>query len=80
MKKKENEKAKNLLTSLIVSILVLGVIVAATFWYQDYKNVVFDKWVVIISDAVGFLVVFGIVYAFMKGPKKEKNEDTWDIK
>ena len=76
--KKKEKKGKYILISFLVALVLLALVTLAAFLYQSYKNVVFDKWMIIISDIVGFIIVFFITYLFIR-PKKVEKEDTWGI-
>ncbi|MBQ6153340.1 MAG: hypothetical protein IJJ15_06305 [Ruminococcus sp.] len=62
---------KELLIALIVSVVLLGIVIAATLIYQNYRHVQFEPIALIVADAVGFLITFAIVYHFVKRPEDE---------
>ena len=57
-----------MLVALIISLVLLGVVVGASFLYQSYRHVQFDLLWMIIGDAIGFLIIYAIVYHFIKKP------------
>lgn len=63
---------KELLIALIISVVLLGLVIGATFLYQSYRHVQFEPVAMIIGDAVGFFVVFGLVYHFLKKPDENR--------
>lgn len=76
---RKKEILKSLLISLIIAAVVLGAVIAFTFWFQGYKNTSFNPTIIIVSDIIGFIVVFFISFMNLK-PKKEYKEDTWGVK
>ena len=65
---------KELLISLAISLVLLGMVIAAAFIYQSYRNVQFEPVAMIIGNAVGFLIIFAIVYHFVKKPDYDNNK------
>lgn len=55
-----------MLLSLLIALGLLGLIVGISLWYQAYSGSAIDAKVMIITDAIGFLVMYGIVYHFLK--------------
>lgn len=68
---KKNSKKKAALIALIVSLVVLLLVIAATLIYEKLMFVQFDLKGLIIADAIGFLIVYAIVYHYEKPPKDD---------
>lgn len=64
---KTNRK-KALIVSLLVSLCMLLVVVGATAVFSRYTIYKFSMVGMVIGDAIGFLIVFAIVYRFMTKP------------
>ncbi len=71
MNQKKTSHRKELLIAFLVSLGLLGAVIGMTFWYQSYQNIRFEPVTLIISDAVGFLIIFGIIYHFLKKNHEE---------
>lgn len=63
-----------MLIALLISLGLLGVVIGLTAWYQGYKGSEIDTKVMVITDAIGFVIMYGIVYHFVKTPDEE---ETW---
>ncbi len=71
MKKTERDRRRRrreLLLSLLIAVVLLGVIVGLSFWFQHAYGIRFDTWIMVGTDAVGFLILFGIVHHFIRTP------------
>lgn len=78
-RKKKKGMLKSVLLSLLIAAVILGLVVAFTFWFQGYKNTTFNPTVIIVSDIIGFILVFFISFMNLR-PRKEYKEDTWGVK
>ncbi|MBQ3417560.1 MAG: hypothetical protein IJH32_06980 [Ruminococcus sp.] len=63
---------KEILISLIVSLCLLGIVIGVSFLYQSWRHVQFDLLWMFIGDAVGFLIIWAIVYHFIKKPDDDQ--------
>lgn len=75
MRNKKRSRGREMLISLAITVGLLLVIIGLTFWYQWYSGTAFDFMTLLITDSVGFLIMYGIVYHFVKTP--DDNEDNW---
>ena len=63
---KKKRHTKEALVALIISSVLLALVVFASFWYEKHFNVKFDTVGMIVSDAIGFLLIFSIVFHYEK--------------
>ncbi len=86
-KTKEKKKFpwKELLISFGITCALLGVVIGLTVWYQSslsgVASVLFE-WnttELIIGNAIAFLIMFLIIFHFVKKPKKKEQQESWKI-
>lgn len=72
--KKFNKKA--FLVALVVSLVLLVVAVAATLLFDYYNNSIqFDTLGLVLGHAIGFLLLFFIVYRYEAKEDTNNNDD-----
>lgn len=80
---KKESKLKALLLSFGITCLMLGAVIGLTIWYQTSvvtNSVVKWEWntpSVWIGNGIAFLIMFAIVYHFLK-PKKKESRENWN--
>lgn len=79
MEKKSKAKTilMDLLISFIIAVIVLGIVILATWFVQSQYQSLFimDKGIIITSDIIGFIVIFLIAFLFMRSGHKNKNKE-----
>ena len=71
MKGKKKVNWKEWLISLIITLVMLGLVMGAQYWYTSMTGIGFDiKWVWIGNLVGGFIMLF-IVHHFVKTPDKD---------
>ncbi len=79
-KAKKKIQWKAILISFGITCVMLGVVIGAFLWYSSYLsrngNVVWEGGMteLIIGNGIAFLVMFGILYHFIKKPKEDQQE------
>ena len=80
---KKGSRLKALLISFAITCAMLGAVIGLTIWYQSsvVTNAIV-KWEwntpsVWIGNAIAFLIMFAIVYHFVK-PKKQDQQENWN--
>jgi len=82
-KKKEKKKIqwKALLISFGATCVLLGIVIGLTIWFQNTsKTVIQWRWdmpELIIGNGIAFLIMFAIIYHFVKKPTKKDEQESW---
>ena len=72
MKENKNTRLKEWLISLIITLVMLGLVMGAQYWYTGMTGILFDtKWVWI-GNLVGGVIMIFIVHHFVKRPKDDQ--------
>ncbi len=78
--KKTKIQWKALLISFGITCVMLGIVIGLTVWYQSSLSstgkILFrwDATELIIGNGIAFLIMFAIIFHFVKKPKKDKYE------
>lgn len=83
-KEKKTIQWKALLISFGITCLMLGAVIGLTIWYQTsvVTNAIV-KWEwntpsVWIGNGIAFLIMFAIIFHFVKKPKKKEPQENWN--
>ncbi len=89
MSKKTEKKSKiqwkALLISFGITCVLLGIVIALTIWYQTSvvtNQIVKWEWntpAVWIGNGIAFLIMFLIIFHFVKKPKEKEQQESWKI-
>ncbi len=63
---KKKRHTKEALVALGISSVLLALVIFASIWYENHFNVKFDTIGMIVSDAIGFVLVFFIIFHYEK--------------
>ena len=68
--KKKNRNLRALLISLGITLVLLAVVMGMAWWYQNATGMELDAKGIWIANGIGGLLVFLILYHFIKKPKE----------
>lgn len=85
MRKKKEKKIqwRALLISFGITCVMLGIVIGLSIWYMNnlsgtgrilWKG---DAIELIIGNGIAFLIMFAILYHFIKKPKKNDQQESW---
>ena len=69
--KKKTFDWKAWLISLGITVLMLGIVVAAQYWFVSTTNIQLEQKSVWIGNAIGGIIMLFIVHHFVKKPKDD---------
>ena len=69
----KKSKLKEWLISLIITLVMLGAVLGAQYWYTKTTGIELDTLFVWIGNAVGGLLMLFLVHHFVKKPKDQDN-------
>lgn len=81
--KKNTIQWKALLISFGVTCVILGIVIGLTIWYQNSLSgtgkIIFrwDATELIVGNGIAFLIMFAIIYHFIKKPKDKHEQNSW---
>ena len=71
--KQSKKKLIEWLISLLITLVMLGLVVAGLYWYMSMTRMQLDMTTVWIGNAVGGVIMLLIVHHFVKAPKDAEN-------
>lgn len=69
-KTKRKRTVKEWLISLLITLVILGVAVAAQYWFMNTTQIALEMKTVWLGNAIGGFVMLFIVHHFVKTPKE----------
>ena len=69
--KQRKRKLTEWLISLGVTLVILGVVVGAQYWFSSFTQIGLNMMIVWIGNAIGGLLMLLIVHHFVKAPKND---------
>lgn len=71
MEKKKKFNWKEWLISLLITLVMLGAVMGAEYWYTSTTGMALDASAVWIGNLIGGLLMLFIVHHFVKSPKSD---------
>lgn len=69
--RKKSGRLKEWLISLLITLIILGVIVAVEYWFANSSGFGINQQITWIGNAIGGVIMLLIVHHFIKKPKDD---------
>lgn len=68
---KKSGKLKEWLISLLITLVILGIIVAGQYWFANTSHLGMNTQIIWVGNAIGGFIMLLLVHHFVKKPKDD---------